>query len=134
MGLKYYTDDNVRMVKRSFNIDKMLKLLLDYGLIDEISPNYSDNVTDMCNNCCIILANHISMFVPVSQITICEGVFNMMGNHTWINVDGLIFDATLAQFVPSAPKLAVLKENEHYQVVKTYTLRQWLIENDLLIT
>lgn len=124
--MEYYTDDNIEMVKNTFDIDKMLETLLNYGLINEISPDYCDNVLDMCNNCVVILGKHLSTYARPKDIKVCEGVFNMIGNHTWINIDGIIFDVTLAQFIPSAPKFAVLKENNHYQVVKEYSLTEWI--------
>jgi len=124
-ALEYYSDENTEMVKRTFDIDEMLNVLLKHGLINKIEPDYCDNVLNMCNNCCIILGQHLTIFALPQEIKVCEGVFNMMGNHTWLNLDGIIFDATLAQFIPSAPKLAILKENNHYQVVRTYTLSAW---------
>ena len=124
MKLKYYTDDNVEMALEHFSINDMLQSLLDFGLINEITGIYSDDIFDMCNNASLIVAKHLSMYT--NDIVICEGVFAMKGNHTWVNVGGIIFDATLAQFIPSAPELAVLLENEHYQELKRYTLEEWL--------
>jgi len=122
----YYTDDNVEMVRNSFDIDTMLDSLLQHGLIDEITGDYSQDVYDMCNNCTLLLGKHLMNFIDENKILVCEGVFAMMGNHTWIKIDNLIFDLTLAQFVPTAPSLAVLKENNHYQSIREYSFDDWL--------
>ena len=127
MLITYYTDDNMELVRNTFNIDDMLNTLLQHNLIDEITGNYSQDICNMCNNCTIILAKHLSTyFVEPEKIKICEGVFSMIGNHTWIKVNDIIFDVTLAQFIPSAPHLAISKDNDYYQTVKEYTLPQWI--------
>jgi hypothetical protein len=125
--MEYYTDDNVERVRGTFSTDAMVSTLHNHGLIDEITGNYSEDVTDMCNNASVILALHLTnVYVKMKDVQVCEGVFNMMGNYTWLLVNGLIFDPTLAQFIPTAPKIAVLKENKYYIPVKQYPLIEWL--------
>lgn len=126
MNIEYYTNDNITMVCNTFSIKDMLNTLLNHELINEITEDYSQDITDMCNNCTLILSAHLKQFIEIDKIIVCEGVFNMMGNHTWIKIDDTIFDLTLAQFIPNAPKLAVLKENNYYQQIRQFTLNQWI--------
>mgnify|MGYP000197092441 CR=1 FL=1 len=124
--MNYYTDENIEMVKNHFNVDDMLNNLVKHGLIEELTGNYSEDITDMCNNCTLMLGKHLQTYISADNIIVVEGVFNMMGNHTWIVIDDIIFDLSLAQFIPDAPKFSVLKENKYYHPINRSSFKEWL--------
>jgi hypothetical protein len=126
--MKYIENEYTKLIRKEFSIDDMLQLLLDHGLINEISEDYGSDIYSMCNNATLILGKFIYEQFPFDDVKICEGVFNMEGNHTWIELDNMICDVTVAQFISNAPKLAFLDkvESVEYQSVRKYNFREWV--------
>lgn len=69
-------------------------------------------------------------FAEPNSIIVHEGVFDMQSNHTWMVVEGVIIDATLAQFISIAKPLSLVDANwDRYKSVRSFTYEQWVEES-----
>ena len=128
--IEFINDDDTEMIKMGFSTDMMLGEFLRVGLIDSISDDYGENVYDMCNNTTAMFGTHLIRVYGnmVETLQVQEGVFGMIGNHTWLLLEDTIIDLSLAQFI-KAPKIAFcLKETPEYQAVRTIGFMDWFKE------
>jgi len=109
------------------NIEKIKEL---QGL--SLSGNYEEDCYNECNFSTLLIASTLHQFGI--DFVVKEGVFDMLGNHTWIEVGGWVVDATLKQFIPKAKKLCIIdNEWSSYQAVKSYSFEDW-VENSPNLT
>lgn len=130
--MKYINTEDTEMVSTIIDPEWMVQHFNNLGLLDqEMSDNYSSNVVNMCNIATAYLGQAI-MHHFGTRVKVCEGVFDMMGNHTWLLLpDEFIIDATLAQFIPSAPKMAFIEPDaKEYHAIKTYWFEDWVAQLD----
>ena len=126
MEIKYCTDEDI-INDVSYFVDEN-DMLEWFESIGELSGNtYAEQVYDMCNLATAWMINKFTMFDMLEDITIHEGVFGMMGNHTWLQVGDVIIDPTLQQFLLGADRLSVIEADwKEYHSCKQYEPEEWL--------
>ena len=125
--IEFIDNEDTKIIEMGFDTDVMLRKFLSVGLIDFIHEDYGQNVYDMCNNTTAIFGTHLirQYGATVDSIQVQEGVFDMMGSHTWLLLDDMIIDLSLAQFV-KAPNIAFCdKDTKSYQAVRTSSFMDW---------
>lgn len=116
-------------VKLMVDPEHIIQLLDSNGFIQNNTSTYGEKCKNMCNICTFIIGENIVDYCEENELVVHEGVFNMMGNHTWLEVEGTIIDMTARQFTDNCEKLVITSsDNELYQSVKKYTFEDW-VEN-----
>ncbi len=125
----FINNDDTRMVEMMFDTGAMIERFDQLGLLDqEISEDYGKNVTDMCNIATAYMGHFLTTEFGV-DLKVHEGVFGMIGNHTWMSIEDFIIDPTLAQFMSSSPEIAFVPHGtEEYQAVRTFFFDEWIAQ------
>lgn len=120
-------------VELMVDVENMMYQLRKSGQLVSQSLNYAEACYDMCNIFIFLIGKELVSFCEPSSLLVKEGVYGMLGNHTWLEIEGVIIDATLLQFEKNAQKLNFIDSSfEEYFAVRTYTFEDW-IENSINI-
>ena len=124
--MEFIHTEDTQMVTDYFDTTLMLERFEQLGVLDqELSEDYGENVTNMCNLATAYMGMWLMNTYGV-ELKVHEGVFNMMGNHTWMSISDFIIDPTLAQFMPTAPEIAFVSHDApEYKAVRTYFFDDW---------
>ncbi len=80
----------------------------------------------MCNYFTIVIGEQLLPFCEEDSLIVHEGVFGMIGNHTWIEIEGVIVDGTLAQFISTAKPLSLIDPTwGEYYSVRSFPFEVW---------
>lgn len=127
MKIPYVENDATETIKLIIDPEMNMHKMITVGVVDNPSDNYADNCYNMCNISTYIIGNQILDICDPDSLIVHEGAFAMMGNHTWLEIEDVIIDATLQQFVPEAEKLSLIDAKfEAYQSVNRYTFNEWV--------
>ena len=127
MHIPYIENDATETIKLVIDPEINMTRMIEHGLIDNPTLNYHEDCVDMCNISTMLIGHELSGFCEEGQLKVHEGVFGMIGNHTWLEVEDVIIDATLQQFVPEAPKLSLIDASYgEYHSVREYTYEDWV--------
>ena len=128
MNLPYINNDASEMIETIIDPIMIMERFAEAGMVDaDESDSYSNKCVDMCNLVTYAIGQQLTPFSSPDSIIVKEGVFGMIGNHTWIEIEDIIVDATLQQFVPNAKELCLLDNNcDLYHSVRSYTYDEWL--------
>ena len=131
----FIENNDTNMILELFDVNEMLLKFKEVSLINSISDNYGKNIYNLCNNITMYFGTFLTHTFGsmVKNLAVCEGVFNMQGNHTWLQLDDYIIDASLAQFVSNAPQVSFLDiATKEYVSCNEYSFNDWVkkIEKD----
>lgn len=127
MSIPYIKNDSTDTIELLVDVYENMQKFMDLNIIDFPSDNYADNCVNMCNISTYVIGGQLIDFCEPGQLLVKEGVFNMSGNHTWIEIEGIIIDATLCQFREDANPLSLIDSSwKAYQEVKSYTYDDWV--------
>jgi hypothetical protein len=117
------------------DVTQQLEYLLDvelnmerFRLLDLTTNtnNYSTDCYDMCNYSTMLLGHQLLPFCEDDSLIVHEGVFDMLSNHVWLEIEGAIVDATLAQFISTAKPLSLIDSTwGAYQSVRRIPFKIW---------
>lgn len=115
--------------------EAFIKDMVKYGVLKEVSGNYSDDCYDLCRNAVTWLAARLvkSGVVEEADLTIHDG--NFYGRrHCWVEMGDFFLDLTLAQFSKTAPQFSIVKKSTGlkagYDLSEQYKVADW-VENVL---
>lgn len=122
-----YVENHVKKdIEKLINVDEIMDILRNDGELEYNSPDYSEACRSMCKIFTFIIGNKILPFVNPEKLIVKEGIYGFMEDHTWLELDGVIIDATLLQFELEAKKLCFVDSSfEEYKAVKTFTFEEW---------
>jgi len=128
--IPYVENDDTCSIAMLIEPLDMMAYYLRTGLVDHpkdnTEENYTMNCVDLCNISTFTIAKELSRFADDEELTVHEGVFNMQGNHTWLQIGDTIIDATLAQFIAHAKPLSMVDASwDAYSSVRSYTFSEW---------
>lgn len=127
MNLPYANNDATDTIKLIIDPESNMSRMIKHGLVDDPTDNYAENCYNMCNISTFFIGHQLKDLCVEGSLIVHEGCFAMMGNHTWLEVEDVIIDATLQQFVPDAEMLSLIDSKcEHYHSVRKYTFEEWL--------
>jgi len=128
MKIPYMKNDASATVHLLIDVEHLMDRLIAGGKVDDpIDGNYAHNSYNMCNIMTFIIGKTLNDIAEPNTLIVHEGVFNMQGNHTWLSVEDIIIDATLAQFVSIAEPLSIVDASwDRYQSVRTFTYDEWV--------
>jgi len=128
MKIPYVENDVSDIVDMVIYPEEILDSLIKRGIVESPKYNYYEDCGDMCNIMTFIIGNKILKEISEdAEITVKEGVFGMLGNHTWLEIENTIIDSTLKQFVYDAKELCFIDNKfSEYQAVKSYTFDDWV--------
>ena len=129
--MMFIKNNDTKMITNLFDVDDMLLRFQEVGLIDSISNDYGENISDMCNNTTMYFGSFLmNVFgLMVKNLIVHEGVFNMQGNHTWLQLDNYIIDVSLAQFYSKAPCISFLDiSTKEYVSCMQYSFEDWIVK------
>ena len=126
MDIPYINNDATDAINCMVDAEENMELFIEGGMVDDPSDKYHENCYDMCNISTYLIGSQLELMCEPDQLLVKEGVFGMMGNHTWLEVEGIIIDAALCQFIPDANKLSLVDSVwDEYYAVKSYTFDDW---------
>ncbi len=126
MDIPYINNDATDTIKCMVNAEDNMELFIQGGMVDDPSDEYYKNCYGMCNISTYRIGAQLELFCEPGQLLVKEGVFGMMGNHTWLEIEDVIVDAALCQFIPEANSLSLVDNSwDMYCEVKSYTFDDW---------
>jgi len=130
MNIPYVENDVSETVEMIVDTEEILSTLRDNGQIENPTYDYASDCYDMCNIMTFIIGNKLNKLCEPETLLVKEGVFGMIGNHTWLEIEGVIIDGTLKQFIPKANKMSIIDSSfDQYFAVKSYTFENWVNES-----
>lgn len=127
MDIPYMKNDATDMIEIVIDPQELMQRYIELGIVDYPQDEYKENCIDMCNISTFTIGQALAGYCEDGQLIVKEGVFGMMGNHTWLEVEGIIIDATLCQFVPDAKPLSLIDASwDKYTAVKEYEFFDWV--------
>lgn len=130
MDIPYIRGDVADTIKLFIDPIEIVQKLISVNEIDENEETYSKQVNDMCNIFTAAIGFSLSHIAEPGTIIVKEGIFGMIGSHTWIEIEDVIVDCTLAQFIPEAEQLCIIDKNwDQYKAVRTYEFNDWLVNS-----
>lgn len=127
MNIPYVENDVTESLELLIDAEMNMQKMINHGLVDNPTDNYADNCYNMCNISTFIIGNQIKDMCAEGELKVHEGHFAMMGNHTWLEIEDVIIDATLQQFVPKAKMLSLIDaKTDLYVPVRTYEFDEWV--------
>jgi hypothetical protein len=128
--MKYFKSQEIEDFKKLgelLNPIKFLKDMKKLGELDEITKNYSYDCCQLCHNAIAWGLKQLKDTLYFYEIEVCYGKVGY-GEHSWFKLGDYYIDLTLAQFVRTAPKLAItlIKDNDVYKPSFIVSSSEWI--------
>jgi len=110
--MKFYSPKgpSLKSICNKLKPECFLQDMLDRGMIEEITDDYSSDVYHLCNNAVAWMLLQLASTYYYYEVVVVKGSFNGK-DHSWLKVGNFIFDLTLAQFI-ECPRLAITKTSD----------------------
>lgn len=130
MNIPYVENDVSESIEMLIDVDGIMDFLISNGHVSNPVESYAENSFDMCNIFTFIIGTELNQLCEEGSIIVKEGVFGMQGNHTWLEVEGCIVDATLTQFISDARPLSIIATGfDPYTSVYEYEFSDWILKS-----
>ena len=127
--IPYIENDVAETIRMVIDVERNMDLFIQAGLTEDKGV-YPLNCLDMCNISTMMIGQTLSSLCEAGSLIVHEGVFGMIGNHTWLEIEEVIVDGTLCQFIEDAKPLSIIDNSySEYQSVKSYKFEDWEKKN-----
>lgn len=111
------------------NPSLFLQEMKEWGTLEEICDDYSSNVYNLCMNSVAWIIKQLLHSFYIYDLTVVEGEFRGK-HHCWIEIGDCYLDLTISQFIPEAPKFAVISIEDAktigYYPIEKHEVQNWI--------